>query len=259
MDKNHFSILEAVRDAYLFVGREWLYLLKAGALPVAVHIVAALFIQFERPDASLIEGYLWSLPAATLFAWFVFVEMRLLLLGERITQLPQTHDDRRDRQHAMKLSVITALLFNMVTAALMALLVTAANPEQWGINMPLTVGGLLAIGALFWGLRFGIVPILAAVQYPIRPVLRQVLSGSMENVMFSFRLLGMGLVCLFPVAIMFQVLITLFVHQGDTPATQLNAMQQLIMIIATAPLSLLISALLNAAAAHALKQMLGPQ
>ena len=59
----------------------------AGALPVVMHIGAALFTQFGRPDASIIESYLWNLPAAALFSWFVFLEMRLLLLDEPLEGL----------------------------------------------------------------------------------------------------------------------------------------------------------------------------
>lgn len=254
MDNSRFNILEAVRDAYLFVAREWAYLMKAGTLPVVVHIGAALFTRFGRPDASIIESYLWSLPAAALFSWFVFLEMRLLLLGEKIDRLPRERDYLADRQAALKLSIMIALLFNMGMAGLMALLLTLAESGQWGVNAPLTLAGLLIIGALFWGLRFAIAPVLSAVGHPVGVVLRQT-----WGMMFSLRLLGMGFACLFPVALVFQALLSLLIGRGADPATALKMTlsEQVAVIVATAPMSLLISALLNAAIAYALKQMLG--
>src|SRR3954463_3044415 len=71
MDNSRFSILAAAKNAYLFVGREWLYLLKAGLLPMAAQMATGLFMQFQRPDASQIENTLWGLPGAALFGWFM--------------------------------------------------------------------------------------------------------------------------------------------------------------------------------------------
>ena len=254
MDNSKFNIFEAVRDAYLFVGREWPYLLKAGLLPVIVQIGLSLFIQFQREDASQIEGYLWSLPATMLFAWFTFLEMRLLLLGERLDRLPQDHACLLDRQHAMKLSVITALLFNMGVSSVITILMAAASSGQWGASLPLTLGGLFLIGALFWGVRFGVVPILVAVHYPILPALQQT-----RGMMFSLRLIGMGMLCLFPLAIVLQILLAVFMDRSADLASQLKLtpVEQMAIIILNAPLSLPITVLLNAAAAYALKQILG--
>src|SRR3990172_10766273 len=122
MDNSKFNILQAIREAYTFVGREWLYLLKSASLPMAVQICTSLFIQFQREGASLIESYLWGMPATVLVAWFVFLEMRLLLLGEQLDKLPHNPEYLAARQHAMKLSVITSLLFNMGMALAIAVL-----------------------------------------------------------------------------------------------------------------------------------------
>ena len=60
MENSRFSIFEAAMNAYVFAGKEFLYLLKAGLLPMTAQILTALFIQFERPAASQIEAYLWG-------------------------------------------------------------------------------------------------------------------------------------------------------------------------------------------------------
>jgi len=254
MDNSKFSILEAVGNAYLFAGREWLYLLKAGSLPVLVQIGTSLFVQFQREDASAIEAYLWGLPATVLFAWFMFLETRLLLLGERLDCLPPGRDYFRKRQHNMKLAVIISLLFNMSMSAAITLLLLAAESGRWGTDWPLTLGGVFIIGAMLWGVRFGVLPILAAVGYPFRSFLRQT-----QGMMFSLRLIGMGIACLFPVAFLFQIFIVSFIGKGADMTSQikLTAMEQTTVIAASAPFSLIIAALMNAAAVYALKQLLG--
>ncbi|MBI3440892.1 MAG: hypothetical protein HY052_03660 [Proteobacteria bacterium] len=221
MDNSKFSILEAVKNAYLFVGREWLYLLKVGSLPVILQIGTALFVQYQRTDASTTEAYLWGMPASLLFSWFMFLETRLLLLNERLDRLPPDRPYLTDRQISMKLSVITSLLFNMGLTGAMALLLALADSNKWGASTPATIGGLLLGGVIFW--------------------------------------VGMGIVCLFPVALLFQFFIN-FLLSGPADISaplKLTDTEQLAITIASAPLSLLLSALLNAAAAYALKQILG--
>ena len=254
MDNSRFNIFEAVKSAYLFVGREWLYLLKAGLLPVMAQIASSLFIQFQRDDASTIEAYLWGLPASMLFAWFMFLEVRLLLLGERLDRLPQEREYLRDRRLAMKLVVITSLLFNMAMSSAIALLLAMTEAGPWSANILLQLCGMLIIGAVFWGVRFGVVPILAAVSFPIRSTLLQT-----RSMMFSLRLIGMGLVCLFPVAFLFQIFMAAFIDKtvDMAAAFKLTPVEQIALIIGSAPFSLIITALLNAAAAYALKQILG--
>lgn len=253
MDNSKFAIFEAVKNAYLFVGREWLYLLKAGSLPVVVQVVTALFVQLQREDASATEAYLWGMPATLLFAWFTFLETRLLLLNERLDELPRDPEYLKERQHGMKLAVIINVLFNMAMAAAVALLTAAANSGQWGANLPLTLGGLFLIGAVFWGVRFGVLPILAAVHYPFRPFLQQV-----KGPMFPLRLITMGAVCLFPVAFLFQMLLASIMSRSADMAApaKLTQGEQLALVLASAPLSLLIAALLTAASTYALKQLL---
>lgn len=254
MDNSRFNIFEAVKDAYVFAGREWLYLLKAGLLPIVVQVGVSLFIQFQRPEASQIETYLWSIPATALFAWFTFIEMRLLLLGERVNRLPADGAAVAERRHALQLTVILSLLFNMGLTVLTSLLVVTMQASVASNNWAITLAGMFLLGGIFWSLRFGIVPILASVHYPIRPVLRQT-----WGMMFSLRLIGMGMACLFPVAILFQILTSLVIRRPVDAAVEakMTTTEQLLFLLMGAPLSLMVSLLLNAAAAYALKQILG--
>lgn len=254
MDSSKFNIVEAVKNAYLFVGREWPYLLKAGALPVMVQICTALFIQFRLDDASLIESYLWGLPATLAFAWFVFLEMRLLLLGEQIDRLPPDPAYLAARGRAMKLSVIVSLLFNMGISAALALLIVATSTTDADAGWLASLGGLVVAGAIFWGVRFAALPVLAAVDYPFGPFLQQV-----RGAMFSLRLVSMGLLCVFPVALLLQILAAAFLTRAleSSAPLKLTVMEHVAIAVVTAPLSLLAVALLNAAIAYALRQILG--
>jgi len=251
-NSSRFSIFEAVKNAYIFVGREWLYLLKAGLLPMGAQIVTGVFIQFQRPDASLVESYLWGLPAAALLGWFIFLETRLLLLGERLERLPKDSAALADRRHAMKLSVLTALLFNMGAAGAITLWLAVEEAAQSSANGFLNAVGLLIIGGIIWGVRFGIIPTLAAVHYPIRPVLRRT-----AGLLFSLRLIGMGLLGTFPVIFISRFFVGSMLPDAADLTAKLTDTQQLSITFISAPLSLMCAALLGASAAYALKQILG--
>ncbi len=254
MDSGRFSIFKAARNAYAFAGKEWLYLLKLGLLPMGAQFATALFTQFQRPDASPIESYLWGLPAMALLAWFMFLETRLLLLGERVGHLTKDPAYLAERHHDMKLSMLTAILFNMGSAAATSILLTALDSKLWGINWLVTATGLLTIGAMFWGVRFGVVSIVAAVHYPIRKVLQKT-----WGMLFSLRLISVAMLCTFPVAFLFQLIaVTVLAGAADADVPlKLTDAQQIAITAAGAPLSLLAVALLNAGTAFALKEILG--
>lgn len=252
MDYSRFSIFEAVRNAYIFAGREWPYLLKTGLLPIGAQIATVLFIQFQRPDASQLEIYLWGLPATVLFAWFMFLETRLLLLGERLDRLPEDAAYLSDRRHAMELAILAAVLFDMARMALLIGLmgIVPANPEE-SMPPPLVLVGIFIISVLFWGMRFIVAPPLAAVHHPIRPVLQKLRGG-----LFSLRIICMGFIALLPVGMAGLILL------GTPPETAAAAQAQTTHIptlIADSFLSFASVAVLNAAVACALKQILNPR
>lgn len=254
---SRFNIFAAVKNAYLFVGRERAYLFKTGLVPAAAQIACALFVQCQRPDASPVEAYLWSLPATLLLGWFLFLETRLLLLGERQESLPAEGAGGAARRKGLEASVAAFALFNMgVVAAFTALLYIEAFVQKAGAGG--TAAGfveLLLIGALFWGVRLGIVPILAAVRYPVRAALRQT-----WGLMFSLRLIGMSILGVLPVMFLFQILLAAVFAGAPAPSGagfSLTVGQQTLLNVIGAPMSLLASALLNAAGAYALKEILG--
>jgi hypothetical protein len=252
MDKSRFSIFEAIQKAYVFVGRERSSLLMYGAAAMALQTVTDLFVQFQRPESSLVEGYLWELPATFLLARFMFLETRLLLLGERPEQLPQDQAYLSSRQRGLAASVISAVLFNMAMMAARVLLLALQESGQWGTNRLVTMAGFLVIGVLIWGVRFGIAPVLLAVNYPFRPVLRKT-----AGPMFSLRLIALGILCVLPVSFLFQTALALAVSgSGAKTLGDLAPAVQAGIIAGNAVFSLVSAALLTAAVAYALKQIL---
>lgn len=247
MDNARFSIMEAVKNAYLFMGREFSYLLRCSIVPISAQFLVSMVLMVERPEASPMENYLWGLPISALFGWFIFIEVRLLLLGERVGQLPQDKGYLADRMRSMQLCVILWLLFNMGLAGSFTLLFIIASSGQWGHSLFLTTLGMLLMGGIIWGLRFGIVPVLAAVNHPIRPVIRQT-----WGMMFSIRLIGMMIVALVPVAFIAQILAA-----GIGISENMTAQKKIILFALNAPIALAIPALLAASATYALKEILG--
>lgn len=254
MENTYFSMSEAAGNAYKFVWREKSYLLKIGFLPMLMQVALSLFIYFVRPEASDIESYLWGFPATVLFAWFSFIEVRLMLMGERLDRLPADPAYYADRRYAMQVSVLSNVLFYMGMTFASAVFFYLARSSQWGTDWKYTAVGAFIFGFMFWGFRFGVVPILSAVRYPVRPFLERV-----RGPMFSFRLLGMGLVCILPPAILLQVFASLVFSKAENVSgvLELTDMERVTIISFGAPLSLLVTALLNAAATDALRQMLG--
>jgi uncharacterized membrane protein len=217
---------------------------------MGAQIATVLFIQFQRPTASQIEFYLWGLPATVLFGWFMFLETRLLLLGEKLDRLPQDADYLSDRRRDMELAVLAAVLFDMIRMALLVTLmaIVPANPEE-PMAPPLVLVGLFIIGVLFWGMRFIIIPTLAAVHHPIRPVLQKLHGG-----FFSLRIVCMGFAALLPVGI------TALILLGNPPETAAQAQTlHVSTLIADSFLSFASVAVLNASVACALKQILNPR
>jgi len=252
MDYSRFSIFEAVRNAYIFAGREWQYLLKAALLPMGAQIATVLFIQYQRPEASQLEIYLWGLPSTILFAWYMFLETRLLLLGEKLDRLPQDAAYLSGRRHDMELSVLVAVLFDMARMALLLMLmgIVPANPEQ-PMPPPLVLVGLIIMGVLFWGMRFIITPTLAAVHHPIRPVLHK-LRGSL----FSLRIICMGFIALLPVGMAARTTPT---RWRTTAATTQTASVRIFTLIVDSLLSFASVTVINASVGCALKQILNPR
>lgn len=244
MDNARFSILLAAQNAYTFVAQERAYLFRSGLPAAIVQILSGLFVQFQRPDASALEAYLWGLPATFLFGVLIFKQTRLLLLGEKTGRQLSGPEPRR----GLTLCVLSAVLFNMSMVGAVLLLMALSRLNQVTPSLPLFAAVLFLIGLIFWGARFSIAPILGAVSYPVGPVLRKA-----RGALFSIRIVALSLVCVLPPAFLFQALLSVIFSFTTT----LTEAQQVLVIASGGILSLTITSLLNAAIADALKQILG--
>lgn len=250
---SEFSIIKAVRDGYVFVGREWKYLLRIALLPMGISMVTQIYLFSRGDDISIFEGFIWGLPSTALLAWFMFQESRLLLLGEKVNMLPENPEYIADRRQAQTASVLIWLLFSMGWSALQGyqdillrpLADGAAQQEFWMAGL-----GALMFGVFFWGLRFGVAHILAAVNYPIRQYVRQV-----NGLGISLRLAGLALLGCVPVLLVFAFLAQVIapdVQHRDDPGL-------IVIVVLAAPVSIIVAAVLNAAAGFALKELLHKQ
>lgn len=260
MDSNdRFSIFSAVKSAYIFTGREWLYLAKASLLPIGVQIIISLFVLYQRPQASFAEQNLWDIPAALALGWFIFLVVRLMLLGERQGRLLPDRKYLSARWRAMQACVLAFVLFSMgldvarTAAEILWSIVAQAGPDAPGslVNGCMLLAASV-VGVILWALRFGIVPILAAVHHPIRPVLRRT-----RSMFFSFRLLGLSFLCALPISLVFELIVGTLIPGAEELPPKLTDPQQVAIIIINAVLTVLCLALLAAGAADALKQILG--
>lgn len=248
MRQNRFNIIESVRLAYVFIWQNIGYLLRYGILPFVVNLLTALAIQSYASDATPLQAFLYTFPASVFFAWYAFVLVRCLLLGERVDRLPDDTAYRAKRERLMARAIIILLLFNMAVAGCASFMMWGVNSGAFGRNSLVSVVIIFMIGGLIWSLRFGVVHILAAVDYPIRPFLSRV-----HGMGFSFYLIGLGALALFPVFFAFEIISRIFLPDIAEP----SGASATAFLFATAPLGLLIPLLLNSAAAFALKDMLG--
>lgn len=252
MSKNQFHITPAVLNAYLFIGREWRYLAGISTLPMLVNFVTMVGVNYLRPDASIIEDFLWGIPATAFSAWFMFGVIRLLLLGEKVTRLPQSDPDAlQERHRRMQGCAIAWLLFNMALLAIGAFLMNIMTDDTAKDNTFLIMICMFMIGACFWGVRFSVAHLLIAIGYPVRRFM-----FSVDGVGFSFRLIGLGLMGAFPIIMILKALISLALPMEARP---LSGFEFAFIAAFSTVLSFAMSAILTSAVGFAFKEMLGTE
>lgn len=249
MSGGTFGIIEAARSAWQLLLEQRAYIVRIAALPVCAQVGTTLALRFLNPEAGVIESFLWNFPATVLFAWLMFAEARFVLAGERLDRLPQDAAYLGARLHAMQLGVLFTLIFNMAVAAATAWLEWAmrtGEAARGGLASAATFGAVIL---LVWGLRFSVMHIVAAAGYPPHVFLRRVRGAE-----FSLRLLGMGLLCALPVYLLLMLAVELAVPDA---AQGLTDVQSAMIIIFTAPVTMFVPLLMNAAAVFALKELMG--
>ncbi len=246
---NRFSIFSATVEGWRFVGREWPYLLKSGIVPLIVHMACNFFILFVTPESTTIETFLIGLPASVLFAWFVFIQTRLIVLGERTDRLPTDPALKKDRDRSMRISVLFMLLFNMGVTATAAALeeIAATMRDNPGANMIISGLAVFMMVILFWSVRFGALPLLTAVDYPPAKFLKRV-----EGLEFSLRVMALGFVSVLPLVLFFPLILSGIIADPFNVTDK----EKVFLILFNSPFGLLLTSILSAALTYGLKEML---
>lgn len=246
MNRVRFSIVDAALSAHRFVRREWRYLAGTALVPMIAAGATLGVTEFWMKGLSASQSFLFSLPSNALTGWFMFLQARLLLLGERINALPPDPAALSVRRRDLQASVTIWLLFKLFVVAVFYAITLAASGQFGGESAAVPVV-MLAVGALTWGLRFGVAHILAATGYSIRRFVFRV-----NGIEISLRLLALALLTCAPVMFLWAFLMRFVLPEPEN----LSPSDVLLLYAYGIPFSYLLISLLNAAACFALKDLL---
>ncbi len=245
MDRAAFGIFNVVRDAYLLVWRARQTLLKAAAFPLLVQFLSVLAVKALHAELAWARSWLIQLPASVFLAWFSFVEVRLLLLGED----PEAAVKSAKRRNVMEISILINLLFNMSSLFALMMAAVAAGMAVSTLHPLEVIVAVLLIYGVLWSLRFAFLPLLAAISYPFERFLLIV-----EGPLFSLRLLGLFLSIYFPIMIALMPFAPYFSRSVKTFSPLLGYVG---LAALSACLTVLSTSLLTAAGVSVLKRIIG--
>lgn len=248
MNGAKFGIIDSVKKAWRFTVDNRGYLMRLGFIPLMLQMVTVMFLLNFRPESTVFEIFLWNLPANMFFAWYMFAEVRFLLLGERLDRLPGDAEYLAVRSLSMKRAVLILLLFDMGLTAAFGWVEWASRTMMAEQSALVAMSIPVLYAAVFWALRFSVLHVVAAVGYPLRAFLRRV-----RGVEFSLRMAGMILLCSLPIYLAFGFLAALLLAGAES----VDGIRGALFRIMQVPTAMLASVLMNAAAAYALKEMLG--
>lgn len=249
MNSQRFDIIGAAAFGFQSVFAERRYLSAIAVVPVCIVTAIELAKIFGLDKQSLITELVSILPISMAGAWFMFLQTRLLVFGERTPETYTTPPDERRRAFEA-----CALLWTLTQIAALALvgymLFWQQQMTSESAGPAVNVIGYLLIGASFWALRFSVAHILGAIGYSIREYIFRV-----NGAMVSLRLLGLMLIVMFPVALLampVEEALIAAVKAKEPPAITVAGLSFLRVIF-----NFILLAVFNAAGVYALRQMLG--
>jgi len=261
MSGSQFSITGVTGRGFRFVKDETPYLSRLAAWPVGVNFLTQMLMSFiSGPAPTQFDIFILTLPCAVVNGRFMFQIARLIIFGEREGQLPADPVYRFERRRLLQASVLCWLVVNAGFTVIVGYQEWLAQQDVMLRGGALSGGGpfggqgalynaigLLLIGAGIWAVRFWVVHILAAVDFPIRKYIFEV-----NGIGISLRLIGLGLLIGAPTFFLY-LLIGQLAGAGPSP----NPIAVGIVVFISAMISAYITALLTAASTFALKDMLG--
>ena len=246
MNNQRFDILLCAIQGIRSVFAEWRYLSSAALMPVALTALIEVVKLYGVEKQSIITELLTLLPAGAAAAWFMFLQTRLLVFGERSGK-PSVHSGE-ERRRAFEASMLLWLLVNMAGLAFIAFLLYWSKSSQTDGSAIITAVGYLLLGAVFWGLRFSVVHILGAIGYPLRDYMYRV-----NGAMVSLRIFAMMLIVLLPVSLVAGPVEQALFGAIKEEAPMLQVSGLLLMVVT---LKFVFLSFFNAAGVFALRQML---
>lgn len=249
MNRPRFDIIGAAAFGFQSVFTERRYLSGIALVPICIVTAIELGKIFALDKQSLITELVSLIPVSMAGAWFMFLQTRLLVFGERT---PETYiAPHEERRRAFEACAILWTLTQVGALGLVGyMLFWQQQISAEAASAPLNVIGYLLIGASFWALRFSIAHILGATGYSIRDYIFRV-----NGAMVSLRLLALMMVVMFPIALMAmpveEALIATAKSEDPAPLNIIGL--SLLRVI----FNFILLAVFNAAAVFALRQMLG--
>lgn len=257
MIKQGFKIFNAISSGSFFLRRNCGYLLKFSIIPLILHIAGNIFVQIQRPDASLFEIYLWNLPAVAAFGWFVFIQTRLIFLGERLDNIPENQWYKEGRINSMHASIIIFIFFNMFVTFSSGVMVMTAIADQANEIKHSLAGAITTLVTLlmFFGVRYAFLPILAAVHFPLKIFMKKIVRP-----MISVQVIGASAMVMLPVAIISQGLLYMILPVKEilTTGFDLGMYERVMISILSGVVSLASTSFINIVLTYAVRQMILP-
>ena len=253
MIKEKFKFSLALKDGIRFVAHNFSYLAKISTLPLIVHIVCNLFVQLQRPNASIIEAYLWQLPSVAMFGWLMFAQIRLLFFLEKVETIITHSVFVAERHQAKQASIIIFILFNMFYKFCSIGLFMLSSSKYIETHAILSLLPIIIIIFMFLSVRFAVLHIVAAISFPIKLFLKRT-----NTPIFSVQLIALAVVSMFPIMILLQIIVPLISPSllEVTDIADITDIERIKLVLVSAPVTLLASLLLNSCAGCAIKQML---
>jgi hypothetical protein len=249
MNTPRFDILGCALAGYRSVFAERRYLMSAAMVPVGLTAFVEILKIYGIQKPGILSEMLTMLPVGIAAAWFMFLQTRLMVFGERTGGIAP--ESIMPRRRAFEVSALLWLLLQMAGLGLLAFLMYWSREMQSGSPATfVNVSGYLLIGASFWGLRLLVVHILGAIGYSIRDYVFKV-----NGVMVSVRMFALLMVVLLPVALFagpVEEALIGALKAESTPPLQIAGLTVLRVV-----LNYMLLAFFNAAAVFALRQMLG--
>lgn len=249
MNSQRFDIIGAAAFGFQSVFAERRYLAAIAVVPVCIVTAIELVKILGLDKQSLITELVSLIPISMAGAWFMFLQTRLLVFGERTPDTYTVPDEERRR--AFEACALLWTLMQISALGLVGYMLFWQQQIATETASPaVNVIGYLLIGASFWALRFSIVHILGAIGYSIRDYIFRV-----NGAMVSLRLLGLMLIVMFPIALLampVEEALIAAVKSKEPPVINIAGLSLLRVIF-----NFMLLAIFNAAGVYALRQMLG--